>query len=357
VPETITQALEAGVRTVMVTGDHPATAAAIAKAVGIPAERVITGDELDGLDEPALQRALQKVAVFARATPEHKYRIVQALQHDGEIVAVTGDGINDALALKAADVGVAMGESCTDVAREAAAIVLADDNYFTLARGLFEGRKFYDNLKKGVTYYLAVKLGLILIFLLPVLLGLPMPFAPIQIIVLEMFMDLAASAGFVAEPAERAIYARRPQRRGAVALLDGAALRAVALKGGLLFAAVMAGYAFAWLRGADAAHLQTAAFVAWMVGHIALAFVSRSDTQPVFAPGLFGNRVMNLWALAAVAFLLAAMYVPGLEERFRMSPLPLLELAAIAALAVAITGLAEVGKRRIGKGPMAVNRP
>lgn len=346
VAETLARTAEAGIRTIMVTGDHPATAAAIAAQVGIAADRVLTGTELDALSDEALTAALRETGVFARTSPEHKHRIVAALQRAGEVVAVTGDGVNDALALKAADVGIAMGTRGTDVAREAAQIVLADDNYVTITRGVFEGRKFYDNLKKGVTYYLAVKLGLILIFLLPVLAGLPLPFSPIQIIVLELFMDLAASAGFVAEPAERAIYARRPRRRGAVALLDGAALRSIALKGGLLFAAVMAGYAVAWLQGADTAQIQTAAFAAWMVGHIVLALVSRSDTQPVFALGLFGNRVMNLWALAAMAFLLAAMYVPGLQERFRMSPLPLSELAAIAALAVAITGLAEVAKRR-----------
>ena len=342
VRETITQALQAGVRTIMVTGDHPATAAAIAKAVGIQSERVIIGDELDGLDEPALQQALREVAVFARATPEHKYRIVQALQHDGEIVAVTGDGINDALALKAADVGVAMGERGTDVAREAADIVLADDNYLTLTRGLFEGRKFYDNLKKGVTYYLAVKLGLIMIFLLPVLLGLPMPFAPIQIIVLEMFMDLAASAGFVAEGAEKTIYSRRPKRRGAAALIDTPTLRAIGFKGVLLFAAVMAGYGIGAWQGA--AHIQSAAFSAWMIGHVALAFISRSESQGLFAMGALGNRIMNLWALGAMLFLLAGMYIPGLQARFFLQPLPLLELALVALSAIAITGLAELAK-------------
>lgn len=351
VKETLERTAAAGIRTIMVTGDHPATAASIAAQVGIAADQVLTGAQIDTLSDEALTAALRETAVFARTSPEHKHRIVAALQRAGEVVAVTGDGVNDALALKAADVGIAMGTRGTDVAKEAAQIVLADDNYVTITHGVFEGRKFYDNLKKGVTYYLAVKLGLVLIFLLPVLAGLPLPFSPIQIIVLELFMDLAASAGFVAEPAERAIYARRPRRRGAVALLDGAAVRWIALKGLLLFAAVMAGYAVASLRGGDAVHIQTAAFAAWMVGHIVLALVSRSETQPVFALGLFGNRVMNLWALAAVAFLLAAMYVPGLQERFRMSPLPRSELVVIAALAVGITGLAELAKQwRRGAG-------
>ncbi len=200
VKETLARLASAGIRTMMVTGDHPATAAAIALEIGIPAARVLTGEEIDRLDDAALAQAVHKILVYARATPQHKYRLVQTLQRNGEVVAVTGDGINDAIALKAADIGIAMGVKGTDVAKEAAQAVLADDNYVTIARGVFEGRKFFDNLRKGVGYYLSVKVGLIGVFLLPVLLGLPLPFSPVQIIVLELFMDLAASVGFVAEP-------------------------------------------------------------------------------------------------------------------------------------------------------------
>jgi len=292
-----------------------------------------------------LERALQDTSVFARTTPEHKYRIVKTLQRAGEVVAVTGDGVNDALALKAADVGIAMGTRGTDVAKEAAQVVLADDNYITITHGVFEGRKFYDNLKKGVTYYLSVKLGLILIFLLPVIAGLPLPFSPIQIIVLELFMDLAASAGFVAEPAEKVIFERRPRRREAVALLDRSTMATIALKGLLLFAAVMAGYGFAKMQGASDAQVQTAAFTAWMVGHVALALISRSETQSILAVGLFRNRIMVIWACAAVAFLLAAVYVPWLQDRFKFSPISLFQFLAVAAIAVAITSLAEPVKR------------
>jgi len=345
VKETIARAASAGIRTIVVTGDHPATAASIAAQVGISADRVVTGNELDHLPDEVLERALQDTSVFARTTPEHKYRIVKTLQRAGEVVAVTGDGVNDALALKAADVGIAMGTRGTDVAKEAAQVVLADDNYITITHGVFEGRKFYDNLKKGVTYYLSVKLGLILIFLLPVIAGLPLPFSPIQIIVLELFMDLAASAGFVAEPAEKVIFERRPRRREAVALLDRSTMATIALKGLLLFAAVMAGYGFAKMQGASDAQVQTAAFTAWMVGHVALALISRSETQSILAVGLFRNRIMVIWACAAVAFLLAAVYVPWLQDRFKFSPISLFQFLAVAAIAVAITSLAEPVKR------------
>ena len=343
VRETLARVAAAGIRTVMVTGDHPATAAAIAAEVGIAAERVLTGKELDGLDDAALAKAVKEVSVYARATSQHKHRLVVALQKNGEVVAVTGDGVNDALALKAADVGVAMGIKGTDVAKEAAQAVLADDNYATLARGVFEGRHFFDNLSKGVNYYLAVKVGLIAIFLLPVLVGLPLPFSPIQIILLELFMDLAASAGFVAEPAETDIDRRRP-RRAAAALLDASAIRAVLFKGLLLFAAVMAAYGWASWQELPVAAVQSCAFAAWMVGHVALAFISRSDRDWIVHHGLFANRVMNLWAVTAIVFLLLAVYLPPLREALRFGIVSPAQLGVSALLALLLVSPAELRK-------------
>jgi len=191
---------------------------------------------------------IKSVSVYARTSPKHKYRIVQALQSNGEVVAVTGDGINDALALKGADIGIAMGIKGTDVAKEAAEVVLADDNFNTIARGIFEGRKFFDNLRKGIKYYLSVKVALILIFLLPVILNVPMPFSPIQIILLELFMDLAASAGFVNEPEEKDIYLRKP-REAKEDVINRPAVIDIFSKGALLFISVMAVYFYARSRG------------------------------------------------------------------------------------------------------------
>jgi len=343
VKATLAQVADAGIRTSMVTGDYPATAVAIAREVGIAADRVLTGEELDRLDDTMLAQTVREVSVFARTTPQQKYRLVRALQKDGEVVAVTGDGVNDALALKAADVGVAMGIKGTDVAKEAAQAVLADDNYATLAHGVFEGRHFFDNLRKGISYYLAVKVGLIAIFLLPVLAGLLLPFSPIQIIVLEMFMDLAASAGFVAEPAEADIARRRP-RRTATALIDGAAVRTILFKGGLLFGAVMAAYAWTSWRGLSPAAVQSCAFAAWMVGHVALAFISRNDREWIVKHGLFSNRVMNVWAVAAISFLLIAIYVPPLREALRFAWVAPSDLIVSAALALLLVAPAELKK-------------
>jgi P-type Ca2+ transporter type 2C len=353
VKETLAQVANAGIRTIMVTGDHPATAAAIAREVGIVADKVLSGDELDRLDDNALSQSVREVSVFARATPQHKFRLVKALQKNGEIVVVTGDGVNDALALKAANVGVAMGIKGTDVAKDAAQAVLADDNYSTLAKGVFEGRHFFDNLHKGVNYYLAVKVALIAIFLLPVLFGLPLPFAPIQIIVLEMFMDLAASAGFVAEPAEPDVKRRHP-RSTAKALMDGPAIRNIFFKGALLFAAVMSAYAWASWRELSPAAVQTCAFSAWMVGHVVLAFISRSDRDQISHLGFFTNKVMNVWAIVAIAFVLLGIYVPALREALHFAPVAPSDLLVSAALAMLLAAPAEFIKSFSPKKNMAV---
>ncbi|HSA95256.1 MAG TPA: cation-transporting P-type ATPase, partial [Acidobacteriota bacterium] len=263
VDETLSVARKAGVRTLMVTGDHPATALAIARQVGIPAEKALTGPDLDALSDEDLRKAVRDVSVFARTSPEHKYRLLQALQANGEVVAVTGDGVNDTLALKGAHIGIAMGIKGTDAAKEAADVVLADDDYNTIARAIFEGRKFFDNLRKGFGYYLSVKLALILIFALPVVVGMRFPFAPVQIILLELFMDLAASAGFVAEPAERTIY-RRPPRDPKEKFLNAPTLKRIAVSGLSLFAAVMIPYGYALAKGWPAIEAQTLAFSAWI---------------------------------------------------------------------------------------------
>ena len=341
--QALAQVSAAGIRTIMVTGDHPATAAAIAAEVGIASKRTLTGDEIDRMDDAQLAMALADTSVFARATPEHKYRLVLASQKAGEVVVVTGDGVNDALALKAANVGVAMGLKGTDVAKEAAQAVLADDNYATLARAVFEGRHFYDNLRKGISYYLAVKAALIAIFLLPAVAGLPLPFSPVQIILLEMFMDLAASMGFVAEPAEGDV-TRRPPRNPKRPLLDGAAVRDVFLRAGLLLVAVSAAYAWAYHRGLPTASMQSCAFAAWMVAHVALALFSRSDHEPLMHPGAERNRVMEMWALAAIAFTLAALYVGPVREALRFGAVPPADLLVSVVVAVACVFPAELRK-------------
>lgn len=345
VKNTVAMAAKAGIRTIMVTGDHPATAHYIANEVGISSlsDEVLTGSDLDNLTDEELQQKVKLVSVFARTNPHHKYRIVKALQKNGEVVAVTGDGLNDAIALKGADIGIAMGIKGTDVAKDSAEVVLADDNFNTIARGIFEGRKFFDNLQKGIKYYLSVKFALILIFLLPVAIGVPLPLAPIQIIILELFMDLAASAGFVAEPAEKNIYLR-PPRNPKENILNNKVIGDILLKGFFLFAAVSSVYFYSRFQNYSIAVSQTFAFTAWIFGHIILAYVSRSDKEIIFSSGMFKNKIINFWAIAAVAFLILGIYLPVLNGRLNLSPINFIQLISIALFVIIIVSLLELRK-------------
>ncbi|XUX00647.1 MAG: cation-transporting P-type ATPase [Dehalogenimonas sp.] len=345
VKDTIERAGKAGIRTIMVTGDHPETAAYIAKNVGIESGRIMTGTDLGTIGDPELRQAVKNVSVFARTTPQDKYRLVNALQANDEIVAVTGDGINDTLALKAANIGIAMGIRGTDAAKEAADAVLADDNYVTITTGIFEGRKFFDNLRKGFRYYLSAKTALVLVFLLPVLVNIPFPFAPIQIIVLELFMDLAASSAFVAEPAEPTIYTR-PPRDPKKKLFDRQLVRQIAVSGLSLFTAVIVSYLLALRMDLPVAETRTFAFSAWILGHIFLAFVSRSDDVPLTRIGFLTNRIMVIWGLAAIAFLLLAIAVPAVNSQLKLGHISLGNLAVVTLISFVAIFWREIIKYR-----------
>ncbi|MGV8026356.1 MAG: cation-translocating P-type ATPase [Anaerolineaceae bacterium] len=311
----------AGVRTIMITGDHPLTALAIGKQVGLNGKHaVITGPELDNLTDEALKEIVQHVSIFARTTPEQKLRIVQILQALGERVAVTGDGVNDAPALAAADIGVAMGETGTDVARETAAMVLADDNFTTIVNAVEEGRLIFENLKKGVRYYLTCKLALVLINLLPTLLLVPVPFAPVQIILMELFMDLMAAASFVVEKPESDLLDQKP-RDPKARFMDKAMVSSIFTCSLGLFAAVTVVYLITWYGTSDLATSQTVAFFAWLIGHVLLAFNMRSERQPIFQLGLVSNRMMLLWAAGVAVFLLVVSIFPGTQQLMKITTL------------------------------------
>jgi Ca2+-transporting ATPase len=343
VRETIERMSRAGVRTIMVTGDHPLTAAAIAGEVGIPAGTVLEGRELDALSDARLRKTVQEVSVFARTTPQHKHRLTEALQAQGEVVAVTGDGVNDTLALKGADIGIAMGLKGTDAAKEAADIVLADDNFVTVGKGIFEGRRIFDNLSKGVRYYLSVKVALVAVFVASLVLGLPFPFSPIQIILLELFMDLGASASFVAEPPEPSIDTR-PPRDPRTPFLDRTMITWIGAGGLALLVSVFVPYWYSLYRGESVAVAQTAAFSAWLIGHVLLAFVSRSSTDPLHRVGLFSNRVMLLWGAGAIVFLALALAVPAFGDRLGLTGIGSGWLGLVILIAVLCMGVYELVK-------------
>lgn len=345
VRETIGGAVRAGIKTIMVTGDHPLTARYIAREVGIlkDNDKVYEGNDLESMGDIELQNAVRDGSVFARTMPEHKYRIVKALRDNGEVVAVTGDGINDVLALKSADISIAMGIRGTDVAKDAADIVLADDNYVTIAQGIFEGRKLFDNLQKGIKYYLSVKVSLILIFLIPVILGLSMPFIPIQIVILELFVDLAASTGFVAESGEKNIYFRSP-RNPREKIINKEFIKDVLFRGIILFAAVNSIYFYTIYNGFTIEESRTFSFIALIVGYVALAFISRSDKDTVFSSGFFGNKVIGFWAVVAAIFLMLVIYVPVLRDMFHLVSVSVTELVISVFASACIIGIIELAK-------------
>jgi len=321
VRDAIATCQRAGVRAIMITGDHPLTAKAIGQQVGLNGnQQVVTGPDLDRLSDEALKDVVKHTTIYARTTPEHKLRIVQALQASGERVAVTGDGVNDAPALSAADIGVAMGETGTDVAREAGAMVLTDDNFTTIVRAVEEGRLIFENLKKGVRYYLTCKLALVLINLLPTLLLVPVPFAPVQIILMELFMDLMAAASFVAEKPEADLLDQKP-RDPKARFMDRAMIGSIVTSSLGLFAAVTVVYLFTWHGTQDQITSQTVAFFAWLMGHVLLAFNMRSERQPILQLGLGSNRMMLIWVGAVAVFLILISLIPGARQLMKITTL------------------------------------
>lgn len=345
-PGAVRAVTAAGIRVIMVTGDHPATARAVARQVGLDGDGpLITGPQLDAMDDTALAQAVAATSLFARVTPQHKLRLVRALQGRGEIVAVTGDGINDAPALAEADVGVAMGEGGTDVARDAAGLVLADDNFATIARAVREGRQLSGNLRKGVSYYLACKAALIATAAAGVIAGLPVPFTPIQIVVMEAFMDIAGSATFTAEPAEADVMARPP--RDPRARFADRSLAAIVLAGGAsLFAAVTGVYLWASQPGAGAAKAQTLAFTTWMTGYLALAWVMRSQRTPLARLGLWSNRFLPAWTAVTAAALALFTAIPALRTALHLTTLTAGEWITVIAVPAAAVAWLEIRKLR-----------
>ena len=334
---------QAGIKVIMVTGDHPETARAVAAQVGINSTKVLTGNEISKMSDEEVKNALKETFVFARVTPEDKLRLVRLLRENGEIVAVTGDGINDAPALKEAHIGVAMGIRGTDVAKETADMILTDDDFATIETAVKEGRKLFGNLKKGVRYYLSCKVALVASFLLPIALGVPLPFAPIQIIVLELFMDLAASATFVAEPEEGGTMTRPPINPNEK-FMNGPMQKSLFIGALSLFAAVSTTFLFTWYQTQNIAQAQTMAFATWMLGHIFLALNFRSEKQPLAKLGLFSNKIMILWALVVVATLLLGTSLPFVHDSLKITSLSLSDWALAAGVSFAATFWMELKK-------------
>ncbi|MCC7460936.1 MAG: cation-translocating P-type ATPase [Gammaproteobacteria bacterium] len=344
VPEAIATCVAAGIVPVMITGDHPLTARAVAQRLGLLSQTdgILTGPQLAAMAPGEFAHRVRDVRVYARVAPEQKVRIVTALQDSGEIVAMTGDGVNDAPALKRADVGVAMGVQGTDVAREAAAIVLLDDNFASIVRAVREGRRIYDNMRRFVRYVLTTNSAEIWTIFLAPFLGLPVPLLPVQILWINLITDGLPGLALAAEPAERDVMNRPPRRPTESLFARG--LGAHAFVVGLLMAALALGVQ-AWYWHAGARSWQTAVFTALCFMQLAHVMAIRSERSSLFVLGLGSNRPL-LGAVALTALLqLAIVYAPPLNTVFRTVPLRPAELAVCLAGALLILMIVELEKR------------
>jgi P-type Ca2+ transporter type 2C len=332
VPEAVQECYRAGIRVVMITGDYPLTAQNIAAQAGLRNPRAaITGIELDQLSDSELPGRIRSVNVFARVVPEQKLRIVTALKASGEIVAMTGDGVNDAPALKAADIGIAMGNRGTDVAREAAALVLLDDQFSSIVNAIRQGRRIYDNLKKATRFVLAVHVPIAGVTLLPLLLGWPLLLMPVHVVFLELIIDPACSIAFEAEP-EDADIMDRPPRKPDERLFGKRRVLVAILQGFTVLVATLAVYAAYLYFGHDQNYARAAGFSTLVMGNLALIFTNRSGRRTIWQTLGSRNRWLWLVVLGSSATLLLALYVPVLRSIFRFSILHAGDLL-LAALA------------------------
>jgi Ca2+-transporting ATPase len=333
----------AGIRPVMVTGDHAATAEAIARELGLLTGKagIMTGPELDAISDGELRRTISRYSVFARVSPEHKSRIVKAYQRIGEIVAMTGDGVNDAPALKCADIGCAMGQSGTDVARDASDMILADDNFGTIVEAVRQGRGIYQNIRKTVHFLLSSNIGEILIILVSFILGRSSPLIPIQLLWINLVTDSLPALALGAEKADSDIMKKKPVDPGAGMFAGGRGLRII-LQGLMIGALALA----AFEMGSKQGSLETArtfAFAVLGLSQLVHAFNVRSDAS-VFKIGFFSNRYMIGAFIVCAALQVSVICIPGLAEIFGTVPLSLTQWRTVALLALTPLAVVEIAK-------------
>ena len=358
VADAVAAALRAGLRSVMITGDHVATAKAVAEQIGILRQggHVVTGSDLDRMTDEELRSVIAETDVFARVSPQHKVRIVGALKSNGEVVAMTGDGVNDAPALKRADVGIAMGITGTDVAKQTADMVLTDDNYATIVAAVEQGRIIYANIRKTVFYLLSCNFAEIAILFVATLLGWPPPLAAIQLLWLNLVTDGAPALALAMEKGEPGIM-DRPPRVATERIVNAKMARGIAFHAGALSAAVLAAFGVA-LRGGRPHLAGTMAFVTLVIAELLRAYTARSEDTQLIKVGVFSNRWMQAAVLTSLGLALAVLYLPFLRPLFDVRPIGatawglILPFALVPALLIEVRkGLPWVpaGRRKRGK--------
>ena len=334
----------AGIRPVMITGDHPLTATTIAERLGILAPgdgAVITGRELDGLSLEEFEERVNTVSVYARVAPEQKLKIIMALQERGQFVAMTGDGVNDAPALKRADIGVAMGITGTEVSREEADMILLDDNFATIVKSVREGRRIYDNIRKFIKYIMASNSGEILTIFLAPFLGLPIPLLPIHILWINLVTDGLPGLALTAEPEEKGIMERPPRHPKESIFSNGLGVHIVWV--GFLMAGVSLAIQ-AWSLKTGHAHWQTMVFTVLCLSQMGHVLAIRSESKSLFSQGIFSNMPLAGAFLLTLALQMATIYIPQLNPVFKTVPLSMNELCITLAASSLVFCAVEIEK-------------
>ena len=327
VPAAIQECYKAGIRVVMITGDYPITAQNIARQVGLkPADKVITGLELDIFSDEELRDRVKNVNIFARVVPEQKLRLVNAFKANGEIVSMTGDGVNDAPALKSANIGIAMGGRGTDVAREAAALVLLDDDFSSIVKAIRLGRRIFDNLRKAMAYILAVHIPIAGLSLIPVLFGWPLVLLPVHVVFLELIIDPACSIAFEAEPEEPNVM-NRPPRDRKEPLFSRRTIVLSLLQGTAVLLVTLAIYGIAWEQGRGELEARSLAFTTLVIANLGLILSNRVWSKNIISSMRNKNTALYIIVAATLALLALVFSVPFLRTLFNFGPLHVNDMA------------------------------
>jgi len=321
VPAAVQECYTAGIRVVMITGDYPVTARNIGQQIGLqPIDAVITGPELDRMSDEELSVRIKSVSIFARVVPEQKLRIVKALKSTGEVVAMTGDGVNDAPALKAAHIGIAMGGRGTDVARESSSLVLTDDNFASIVQAVRMGRRIFDNLKNAINFIFSVHIPIAGMSLLPVIFKWPLALLPAHILFLELIIDPACSVVFEMESEEKDIM-KRPPRRVEEPLFGRSMIISGLIQGLGLLAVVLAIYGLVLSWGFGESEARMIAFSNMVIANLGLIFANRSQTRTILSTIRIPNPALWWVTGGALFFLMVAIFIPGLQRIFHFAPL------------------------------------